>query len=699
MPRQRLGPSSNTRAARTIAFTIVAKNYLAYARTLMASVAHAHPTWRRVVVLCDEVDGVFDPSDAPYEMVTASELGIDRFEEMAFRYSVLELSTAIKPSAFRRLLDDPDCERVVYLDPDLFLYRPLVPVQQLLDDGALMVLTPHLTQPVDDDRHPGELDILRAGTFNLGFLALARRPDTPRFLDWWESHLADGCVVDLERGLFVDQKWMDLVPGLFPDVAILRHAGCNLAYWNLAQRPVKAHVDGSVTAAGEPLLFAHFSGVDPGDPSSLSKHQDRFRLSETGAFRALVEEYCRVLHDNGHDTCRRWSYHYDTGTGSVRVNEFVRRMYRDDEALQRKAGSDPYSLMPELANEPVDARHPEISRLMMHLWRARPDLRRSFPRPFDEDKEDFVTWFARDSRKEGLDLDPHYYRPVEDGLTAPPDTLTVSGGLVQAMFRLKRMIPSGSLRRVVRRALVGRHPLEGEPEPDPPPVAPTTLGANLIGYTRAETGIGESVRLAAQSLRAAEAPFSLVRFHTGDASRHGDARFAELETASNAHFANVWHVNADQTQHAFDHFGPAFTRGRINIGVWHWELPEMPPAQRAAIDLIDEFWAPSRFVQSMLEQLTDKTVLHMPHGVRIPPQDGWRREEFGLPEGKTLLLCMFDVLSVTARKNPEGVLAAFREAAGERRDVALVVKVGHAKEADDAYRTFRAEASAMPNVR
>ena len=33
------------------------------------------------------------------------------------------------------------------------------------------------------------------------------------------------CVVDLNRGLFVDQKWMDLVPGLFDGVYVQRHEG------------------------------------------------------------------------------------------------------------------------------------------------------------------------------------------------------------------------------------------------------------------------------------------------------------------------------------------------------------------------------------------------------------------------------------------------------------------------------------------
>ena len=76
-----------------------------------------------------------------------------------------------------------------------------------------MVLTPHLTAPLDDDRHPSDLSILQSGTYNLGFLALRALRRQPRCCDWWQRKLARDCVVDIPRGLFTDQKWMDLVPG------------------------------------------------------------------------------------------------------------------------------------------------------------------------------------------------------------------------------------------------------------------------------------------------------------------------------------------------------------------------------------------------------------------------------------------------------------------------------------------------------
>lgn len=689
----------------TTAFTIVAKNYLPFARTLMSSVAREHPQWRRVVILCDEVDDAFDPTAESFELIRAAELGIRDFEEMVFRYSILELSTAVKPSAFRRLFQDGGCDRIIYLDPDTYVYRPLTAVERTLDEGALMVLTPHLTGPLNDHSRPSEVDILRSGTFNLGFLALAWKRETADFLCWWEKHLADQCVVDLDAGLFVDQKWMDLAPGLFADVAILRHPGYNLAYWNLAHRPVVSDGAGGVTVLSEPLVFAHFSGVDPANPSGLSKHQDRFCLADTGAFQMVVEDYCRRVRANGFEECRRWPYHYDYGPGDVRINEYVRQLYRNDSGIQREARDDPYRVMPRLANQPANSRHPGVSRLMMQIWTARRDLQSAFPQPFGEHKPDFINWFVHESAREGLDLDPYFYESAKHWEAAPPDTLIVTGGLVRLLFQLKRLVPSKRLRRFIRLLLVGRHPRDSVPVPEPPPVKleptrvkPTVLGANLVGYSRAETGVGESVRMAIRSLSSTDVPFSMVRYGDEGGSRHGNARFADLEATYTPYFANVWHINADQVPVAFDQLGRSFSRDCLNIGVWHWELPDLLPAWHKAVDLLDEFWAPSRFVQSMLRKLTDKPVLHMPHGLRIELQLTWSRSDFGLPSRPFLFLCMFDVLSVTARKNPKGAVAAFREAMGERDDVALVVKVNHAEQPDDEYRGFRAEVANMPNI-
>ncbi|MEO8027637.1 MAG: hypothetical protein ABI823_14240, partial [Bryobacteraceae bacterium] len=81
----------------TAIFTIVAKNYLAFARVLMNSAAEHHPLSQRFVILVDEVDGCFDPRAENFEIVRSRDLTIPNSLWFHFKYTILELSTAVKP--------------------------------------------------------------------------------------------------------------------------------------------------------------------------------------------------------------------------------------------------------------------------------------------------------------------------------------------------------------------------------------------------------------------------------------------------------------------------------------------------------------------------------------------------------------------------------------------------------------------------
>src|SRR5882757_1075080 len=149
--------------------TIIAKNYLAQARLLARSFREHHPDVPFYVLVIDEVDGWLDGAQEPFELVTIGQLGIERFQDMAVMYDVLELSTAVKPWLLKWLLDRSGGGAVVYLDPDMRLYGPLDEMfDAVLDHG--LVLSPHNLEPMPrDGKKPSEQDILIAGVYNLGF--------------------------------------------------------------------------------------------------------------------------------------------------------------------------------------------------------------------------------------------------------------------------------------------------------------------------------------------------------------------------------------------------------------------------------------------------------------------------------------------------------------------------------------------------
>ena len=255
----------------------------------MESLRTTHPEWDRYVLVVDRIENPTDIGGELFSTVMVEDLPLPRKKEFLFRYGVMELNTAVKPWMFAHL-KALGYRHVVYLDPDILVTDRLADVERLLDEGATGVLLPHLTAPIDDGRRPAELDIMRSGTYNLGFLALGDTPAVAPFINWWKSKLEFDAASDIERGLFTDQKWMDLAPALFEGFAILRDPGYDVAYWNLSHRPIARAGDGW-TAASRPLRFFHFSGFNPENPKPFSKHQNRFDLDSIGPARDLALEY------------------------------------------------------------------------------------------------------------------------------------------------------------------------------------------------------------------------------------------------------------------------------------------------------------------------------------------------------------------------------------------------------------------------
>jgi hypothetical protein len=259
-------------------------------------------------------------------------------------YDILELNTNVKPTFMKHLIEAHALDSLTYLDPDIFVYAPLDPIHAALDAGAAAVLTPHMTTPVFDGRSPSEQDILYNGTYNLGFISVDRSPTAAAILNWWERRCLDLGFSEGRTGLFVDQKWMNLAPGLFDRIAILRDPGCNMAYWNLHERALSANGasaflsvipfgDLLLSAATEtkreptPLRFFHFSGITLTDPASLSKNTDRFTLADRPDLHQIFASYKATVLANKDTALESLPYGYDTLSDGTAVNRLARRLY------------------------------------------------------------------------------------------------------------------------------------------------------------------------------------------------------------------------------------------------------------------------------------------------------------------------------------------------------------------------------------
>lgn len=406
------------------AVTIVSRNYLSTARVLARSYAAVHPDSAFYVFICDELDGV-DAEAEPFQLLSLADVPIPGPAYFFTQYSVMEANTAVKPFVLDHLLFTVGHEKVAYIDPDIQMFQPMSEMWAALDDSSI-VLTPHMRQPLADDKHPTELGILQSGTYNLGFVGLKADETARRFLEWWQERLYRDCIVDIPRGLFVDQKWVDLVPGYFQAVHILHAPTYNVAYWNLHDREVVFDGD-TPTVDGQPLVFFHFSGYSPFFPDRLSKHQNRHDLADLPGVRRLCDGYGARLLEEDHVRQSAIPYAWATLPNGVKVSGAVRRALRRIQS-RGLTPPDPWADADGFTDALMTIDEIACERRWTPLQRAvleeRPDVANAFPAvhgdPFDEG---FWLWMDGSGRTEVdaaaiLDRQP---RPIE-------------GDLVQAVF-------------------------------------------------------------------------------------------------------------------------------------------------------------------------------------------------------------------------------------------------------------------------
>ena len=626
--------------------TIIASNYAPFARVLGESFRLHHPEARCFVLVIDDHEGRLDPASEPFEIITPAELGIEQFDRMATTYNVLELSTAVKPWLLKHLLNERGCDTLAYLDPDIQVMDRLDEIEALLHEHRLVV-TPHLTEPMPrDGRKPSETDILVAGSFNLGFVGMARGDDIDALLDWWAERLETDCIVAPERGFFVDQRWMDFAPGLVPSFHVLRDPGYNVAYWNLASRKVERHGD-AWTVNGRPLRFFHFSGFDPEHPDLLSKHQDRIRLDEEPGVAELCSAYAERLLGHGYREAKDWTYTYNRLPGGTPIDAAVRLGYRH--AVE--AGELPHSPLTERgARELIDWLAQDTgpgtpNRYLLALHESRPDIHRAFPDVPGADESRFTVWAQT------------------FGVTEVP-------------------IPRG---------LVPGADQDGSA---PPPAVP---GVNVAGYFQSVLGVGEAARQVVGALEAVGTPTTQVGLVASRSRQEEDLGPGPGGSRSGSHPVNLICVNPDVLPAFADDIGPDFFTGRHSIGLWWWEVSSFPEQWLGAFRHVDEVWVGSRFVADALAPVSPVPVVHVVQPFTVEPAEPLDRAALGIPEG-FLFLFSFDYNSVFQRKNPLAVVEAFTQAFEPGSGQVLVIKSINDEHDPEAHARLREAAAAHPDV-
>jgi hypothetical protein len=323
--------------------TVIAKNYLAFARTLVQSFHKLHPDCRCYVLIVDDYESYVNPEDEGFEIVRLTDLGIPKLAEFCFKYDVKELCTATKASLLDYLINEKGVGKLIYLDPDILVLNSLDGLYEKLDAYDI-VLTPHLDADyTDDDLLPDDSHVLMAGQFNLGFIGVNSSGNAQEFLNWWMGKLYEKCVIDPLKGYFVDQKFLDFVPLFFERVRVEKDTGYNVSYWNLHSRRLWSEKGGWKCNDG-PLYFFHFSGYQP-ESNAISKHIPeclaRYRFSNRQDVRKLFADYGDLLTSNGYQQAISWPYTFGYFNSGEPIPSNLRVHYRSLSSERRRYG-DPF---------------------------------------------------------------------------------------------------------------------------------------------------------------------------------------------------------------------------------------------------------------------------------------------------------------------------------------------------------------------
>ncbi len=236
--------------------TIVTADHLPYARVLYASLRRFEPSIQIHVLITD--DGDYESFDG-FKCISAPAISTNRsFSDLRRKYAHTNMDYfrwSLKPVLISYLLEK-GFEKVIFADPDLYFINPFGFLFEILDSSSLIV-TPHWNSIEPQELEESLLPVLRNGLYNAGLVGSSAK-GLPA-IKWW----AEACHYKIDKqpdlGVYVDQKYLDILPVEYEQTCILKHRGCNLASWNMNSNK-RTLVNGKLLINQEfDPVFIHFT--------------------------------------------------------------------------------------------------------------------------------------------------------------------------------------------------------------------------------------------------------------------------------------------------------------------------------------------------------------------------------------------------------------------------------------------------------
>jgi glycosyltransferase involved in cell wall biosynthesis len=201
----------------------------------------------------------------------------------------------------------------------------------------------------------------------------------------------------------------------------------------------------------------------------------------------------------------------------------------------------------------------------------------------------------------------------------------------------------------------------------------TVPGINVLGHFRYVCGLGEAAHNVVRALEVVGVPHSKRDVPAGIAHDEPDRTgYLGLEPYDTSLLLSAPEPLVD---YCYPLAGLWKRPGTYRIAIWYWELEAVPPEWRRHAALLSEIWAPTRFIHDAMAKVMPIPVTPMLPGIVPPRAPSLPKRHFGLDPDRFTFLFMFDMNSILERKNPIGLIEAFRCAFPQRHDVQLVIKV------------------------
>ncbi len=215
----------------------------------------------------------------------------------------------------------------------------------------------------------------------------------------------------------------------------------------------------------------------------------------------------------------------------------------------------------------------------------------------------------------------------------------------------------------------------------------------LWGHPYAPIGRGEDVRCSHRALRSVAVKamvgdiYQLITPNIDEMSEF--SAFCLTESAD----INIFHINGDEVEQAMAHLSYTRPWSGYNIIYPTWELSHYPREWATQLDRFDEIWAPSLFISDTLNAACKKPVFHMPLACEPVLNSFLSRRYFGIPEAAYCFLFFFDMRSYVNRKNPRGVINAFKSLLAKKpyAKTVLILKVHGSEQVPEFFEQMQGE--------